>query len=84
MLQGNHTERLKGFTVEYWRGNSAAGSEDKWDRAVVCGSRFGASITCKDLVELNNLRRLLGDVHSNGFAEGREDVQRDIRKALGL
>lgn len=84
MLQGNHTERLKGFTVEYWRGNVAAGSEDKWDRAVVCGTRFGASVTCKDLVELNNLKRLLADVDQNGFTRGREDVQTDIRKALGL
>lgn len=84
MLQGEHTERLKGFTVEYWRGNSAAGSQDKWDRAVVCATRFSASITCKDLVELNNLKRLLADVHQNGFANGQEDVRSDIRKALGL
>lgn len=83
-MQGEHTKRLKGYTIQYWRGNVAAGSEDKWDRAVVSARLYGQDFTCKDLVELSRLSRLLDDVYRYAFDDGQQDVRMGVRKVLGL
>lgn len=83
-MQGEHTQRTKGYNIQYWRGNVAAGSEDKWDRAVVSVRLYGQDFTCKDLVELSRLRRLLDEVYRNAFDDGQQDVRMGVRKVLGL
>lgn len=83
MMKGEHTVRHRGFNVVYWKGNTACGSEDKWDHVNIMAyadTPYPTTFNVETVHDLDTLKRLLDKV----FMAGMDYRLKEIQFTLGI
>lgn len=77
-MKGNHTVRRQGYSVSYWKNNTACGSDDTWDRATI--NAADSRMDVKTQYELRNITALL----IRAFEAGERAKLKEIQNMLGI
>ena len=77
-MKGDHRTYHDGYSICYWRKNTACGQLDEWDSAgfeTNGGTPYTTRFVVETSAERDGLISLLGKVFQNGMASQRERVK---------
>lgn len=76
-MKGDHTTIHNGYTISYWLGSTACGSEDAWTHATFY-MHNACMATVETIPDLRDLKALLDSV----FLEGKRARSKEIADLL--
>ena len=79
-MKGDHTRRGEGYTLVYWKDNTACGEGDEWTRCEVSADGFYPSFTVFRDTDLVRLTGML----TSAYRAGKAARSTEIAKLLGV
>ena len=82
-MKGEHRIYHDGYSVCYWKGNTACGQEDLWTRATISSSGVGPYQSEFDVDVPHDLGRICA-LLDKVFVSGQHDKLKEIQRLLGI